>query len=151
MWMSVPLMLSQRSLTLSFLFILFSFSALQQWFPPYVFNSLIHSSASFLLLVLLVYFHFRYGIIQFCLFFKSSISWSNISCIFSVCASILFLRSWIIFSTTTWNYFFRKIACLHLVYSSWVYLVPFWEHISSAISFCATSVFASCVLQAVRL
>ena len=152
--MLVLLMLSQRSLILAFFFfILFAFSVLQQWFPPlclpvHLFILQPHLFCQSFQCI----FHFSYCISQFCLFFKSSISWSNISCIFSVCASILFLRSWIIFSTTL-NYFFRKIAYLHFTWFILLefYLVPFLGTCFSAISFCLTSVFASCVLQAVGL
>ena len=46
-------------------------------------------------------FHSTFYVVH--LFFKSSNSLLNISCIFSVCASILFLRSWIIFTIITSN------------------------------------------------
>ena len=45
----------------------------------------------------------------FCLVFISSNSLLNISCIFSVCASILLLRSWIIFTIITLNSFSSRL------------------------------------------
>ena len=48
--------------------------------------------------------------ISICLFFSSSRSLFNISCIFSVHASILFLRFWIIFTIITLNSFSGRLS-----------------------------------------
>ena len=73
----------------------FLYSVQQQWFPPFCLPAhlfiLLHHL--FCYWFLLVFFHFSYCL---SLFFKSSCSLLNISCIFSVCDTILFLRSQII-------------------------------------------------------
>ena len=71
----------------------FLYSVLQQWFPPtlqltYSFFCLIYSAIDSFYSV----FHFS-CIVHLCLFFKTSSSFLNISCIFSICASILLPRS----------------------------------------------------------
>ena len=56
-------------------------------------SSRIHSSASVILLLIpFRVFHFSYCIFHLCLFFKSSSSLLNISCIFLICASTHFPR-----------------------------------------------------------
>ena len=92
--------LSQRSLRLLISFHSFFF-VLWQWFPPFFLHthlfycfiySPIPSGAFFIFIIPL----FNW------LFFISSSSLLRISCIFSVCASILFQRSWIIFTIILW-------------------------------------------------
>ena len=87
--------------TLHVFSLFFLHSVLWQWFPPFFFPthlfycfiySPIPSGAFFIFIIPL----FNW------LFFISSSSLLGISCIFSVCASILFLRSWIIFTTIFW-------------------------------------------------
>ena len=87
-------MLSQRSLRLySFLFILFSiFCSVVVISTIQSSRSFIHSSASVILLFI------PSSIIHLCLFFNSSRSLVNISCIFSIFASIFPPRSWIVFT-----------------------------------------------------
>ena len=106
--MLVCLMLTQRSLRLSsILFILFSLfcsSAVISPFclPAYLFVLLpqlfCYSSVFFVSVIVLF--------ISVCLFFSFSRSLLNISCIFSICVSILFPRFWIIFTIIT-QFFFR--------------------------------------------
>ena len=53
-----------------------------------------------------------------CLFFSSSRSLLNTSCIFSICASILFPRSWIIFAIITLNSFSGRLPiCSSFIWS----------------------------------
>ena len=91
------------------LFIFFSFfflcSVLQQWFPPFCppGNFSILMPQLFCCWFLLVYCS--------CLFFSSSRSLINISRAFS----ILFLRSWIIFTIIILDYFFWKVTYLHFI------------------------------------
>ena len=93
MQMFMRLMLSQRSLRLPFFSFLSLYSVLWQWFPPfcpqiiYRFFCLIYSAVD----------SFQ-CIMHLCLFFSSSRSLVNISWIFLISASILFPRSWIIFT-----------------------------------------------------
>ena len=69
-------------------------------------NSLIRPSASVIPLIpSSVFFHFSYCVAHHCLFFNSSRSLLNISCIFLIHDSTLFLRSWIIFTNITLNSF----------------------------------------------
>ena len=75
-------------------------------------SSLIHSSAPFILLLILSSVFFISGFELFtsvCLFFTYSSSLLNISCIFLVYTSILFLRSWIIFTIITLNSFLGRL------------------------------------------
>ena len=104
------LMLSQRSLKLSsFLFILL----LQLCFMAVISiilssSSLTHSSASFILLLIcssVLFIAVSVLVILICLFFSSSRPLLNSSCMFSVCASILYLRSWIAFTVSSPNSF----------------------------------------------
>ena len=86
----------------SFLFILFSL-----FYSTAVISTIIssrshfHSSASVILLLIpgsVFFILVVVLLISVCLFFSSSRSLLNTSYIFSICASILFLRSWIIFT-----------------------------------------------------
>ena len=103
-------------------------------------GSLIRSSVSVTLLLIpssIFIFYFSYYIVHFCLFFISSSSLLNISCIFSICAFIIFLRSWIIFTIITLN-LVDCLSPLHLAVLFVSYLVPSSGTYSSAISFCLT-------------
>ena len=114
------LLLSQRSLRLLSYFFSFFFlySAMLQLFPLfYLPVSLIHSSASVILLFVpfIMFFYFHYHVVHCWLFFISS-RYLNISCIFSICVSILFfcapilfLRFWISFTILTLNSFSGKL------------------------------------------
>ena len=83
----------------SFLFILFSlFCSMAEISYHSVSRSPTHSSASGTLLLVPSSIFFISVIIHLCLFFSS---WLNISCIFLIHASNLFLRSWIIFTIVT--------------------------------------------------
>ena len=106
MQMLVHLMLSQRSLRLSsFLFILFSIFCLVEVVSTILSSSsFIYSSASVILLLIPSNILF----ISVCFFFSYSKSLVNISCIFSIFASILFQRSWIIFTIIIMDYFSRS-------------------------------------------
>ena len=77
-----------------------------QWFLPFCLS--VHSFVPFPQLFcywfLPVYFHFSYCNVHLCLFSVSSL---NISCIFSISASSLFLSSSIIFTVSTLSSFFR--------------------------------------------
>ena len=108
MLMLVHLMLSHGLLgCLHFFFFPFFFlySVLWQWFRPFCLPDL--------------FFCVSYSamdsfqcIVHLCLFFSSPRSLVNISCIFS----ILFLRSWIIFTIIILNFFFSwKVAYLHFI------------------------------------
>ena len=102
-------MLSQRYFRLSsFLFSLFCSVAV---ISAILFSSsLICSYASVtLLLTPSSVFLFQLLFISVCLFFSSSRSLLNISCIFCICASILFLRSWLIFTIITLNSFLGRL------------------------------------------
>ena len=106
------LMLSQRSLRLSsFLFILFSIYCSMAEISTILYSrSFIHSSASVTLLLIpsSVY-----------LFFNSYRSLVNFSCISSIFASIVFLRSWIIFTIVILNYLLEGcLFPLHLLFFS---------------------------------
>ena len=91
MQMSVCLMLSQRSLRLSsFLFILFSvFCSVAVISTILSSMSFVHASAS----VIQLWIPSSILFFSVCLFFSFRRSSVNISCIFSIFASILFLRS----------------------------------------------------------
>ena len=54
-------------------------------------------------------FHFSYCIVHLCLFFSSSRSLLDISCIFLIYVSILFPRFWIIFTLMTLNSFSYRL------------------------------------------
>ena len=106
--MLVCLMLSQKSLRLSsILFILYSLFCLVAVISTILSsNSLIRSSASVILLLIPSSVFLISVIVLFItvyLFFSSSRSLLNISCIFS----ILFLRFWIIFTIITLTFFGR--------------------------------------------
>ena len=82
---------------------LFLHSVSQHWFPPPSFSSFIYSYASFILLLIpfSVFFYFS-CIIHLCfLSLKSFCFLLNIPWIFSICASIIFLRLQIIFNIVT--------------------------------------------------
>ena len=119
------LILSQRSLRLSsFLFILFSlFCSAAVVSTTLYFSSFIHSSASVFLLVILssAFINFSYCLISVCLFFNSYRSLLTITCVILICASILFLRSCIIFTIITLNTFSGRFAYL--------YQLLFWDFI----------------------
>ena len=59
----------------------------------------------------------------------------NISYVFLICASILLLRSWIIFTITTLTFFPKQFVCVHLVLPGF-YLAPSSRTYFSAVSFC---------------
>uniref|UniRef100_A0A8C6BAV5 Uncharacterized protein n=1 Tax=Monodon monoceros TaxID=40151 RepID=A0A8C6BAV5_MONMO len=130
------LMLSQESLRLSsFLFILFSlFCSAAVNSTILSSRSLIHSSASVILLLIpSSVFSFQLlfcsPVCLFfnssrCLFFNSSSSLLNISCIFSLFASILFPKSWIIFTTIILIFLDSCLSPLHLVVFRGFYFVP---------------------------
>ena len=110
MRMLICLMLSQRSLKLSsFLFILllkFCFMAVISTILSS--SSLTYSSASFIMLLIcssVLFIAVSVLFILVCLFFSSSRSLLNSSCIFWVCASVLYLRSWISFTVSSPNSF----------------------------------------------
>ena len=64
-------------------------------------------------------------LISVCLFFSSSRSLVNISCIFSIFISILFPRSWIIFTIIILNYFSGRLhISTSLIAFLGFYLVP---------------------------
>ena len=140
------LTLSQRSLRLSsFVLILSSFFPLCSIYFHHSFTSLILSSASAVLLlfpsrVLLIWVITLFIIGQ--LFFTSSRSLLNTSCIFSVlvsrlfiCNSIWFSRFWIIFTIIILNYFSGRLPispsfvwfCGHLScsFTCWIFLCLF--------------------------
>ena len=84
MWILVHLMLSQNPLRLSsFFFFILSFfslySVLSQWYPPFCLPGHLSINLIFILS----------SVLLICLFFSSSWSLVNISCIFSIFASIL--------------------------------------------------------------
>ena len=108
MQMLVHLMLSQRSLRLSsFLFILFSIFCLVEVVSTILSSSsFIYSSASVILLLIPSNILF----ISVCFFFSYSKSLVNISCIFSIFASILSPRSWITFTIIILNSFSGRLA-----------------------------------------
>ena len=112
--MLVCLVLSQRSLrSFSIFFILFSLLCSSAVISTILSSSsLIHSFASVILLLIPSSVFFISVIVLFfsvCLFFSSSRSLLNTSCIFSIYVSILFLRFWIIFTIITLNYFLCKL------------------------------------------
>ena len=100
MQMLVCLMLSHRSLDCpAFFFILFSlFCSVAVISTTLSSSSLICSSACYSAIPSSVFF-ISVIVLSNCLFLKSSCSLLNISCSFLVCASILFLRPWIIFTS----------------------------------------------------
>ena len=111
-WMLLCLMLSQRSLTVlssfqSVFFILllgsyFKHSVCQLTYSFFCFSY--SAIASFKCI-----YHFSYCVVHLCLFFSSSRSLLNISFIFSMNASILFQRFWIIFTIITLNSFSGRL------------------------------------------
>ena len=56
-----------------------------------------------------MYFYFSPCLVNLCLFFSSSRFSVNFSCIFLIQASILFPRSWIMFTVITLNYFLDRL------------------------------------------
>ena len=142
------LTLSQRSLRLSsFVLILSSFFPLCSIYFHHSFTSLILSSASAVLLlfpsrVLLIWVITLFIIGQ--LFFTSSRSLLNTSCIFSVlvsrlfiCNSIWFSRFWIIFTIIILNYFSGGLlSSLLLIGLAGIYHVPLPAEYFSAFAFC---------------
>ena len=81
------------------------------------------------------------------LFFKCSISLINISCIFLVCASILFPRFWIIFAIITLTPFTGRLPISsHLVVLIGFYLAPSSTTYFSVISFFSDLLQPSCRL-----
>ena len=120
MRMLVHLMLSQRSLRLSsFLYIPFSLFCSAAVISTILSSgSLVHSSVSVILLLIPSSVFFISVIVLFtsvCFFFSySRSSLLNISCNFSICASILFPRTWIIFSIITLNSFSCLLYLLNL-------------------------------------
>ena len=109
MWILVHLMFSQRSRRLSSFYpppFFFQYSVSQQCFPPFCLTG--HSS------VLLPQLFCYWFLLMCCssLFFSSSRSLVNISCIFS----ILFLRSWVVFTIVIWISFSGRLSIsIHLV------------------------------------
>ena len=74
-----------------------------------------------------------------CLYFSSSMSLLNISCIFSIHASSLFLKSWIIFTIITLNFFSGSLPItISFSWSLSFYLSPSSVTYYSVISFCLT-------------
>ena len=123
MRMLVHLTLPQRSLSLSlFLFILFSL------FCSAAVVSTILSSRSFICSasVILLLIPSSGLFVSVYLVFISSRSLVITSCIFSTFASILFPRSWIIFTILILNFFFLEsfLSPLNLVVFLGFYLVP---------------------------
>ena len=106
----------------------FLYSVLLQWFHQSIFQLtysffcfiywLIHSSV-FLFWITVLF-------TSACLFSKSSRSLANISYISSVCTSILFLRSWIIFTLITLNSF-SGILPISTSYFWSLYCSPIWN------------------------
>ena len=112
-------LMSQGSLRLSLLsFIPFSlFSSVAVISPTLSSSSFLFSSYSFFCLrysaidSFQCIFHFSQHVVHHCrLFFSSSRSLLNMSYIFLICAFILFLRSWIILSIITMNYFWGRLS-----------------------------------------
>lgn len=71
-------------------------------------------------------FHFIYSVVQHCLFFSSLMSILNISCIFSICASILFPRFWDHLYSHCSEFFFQVNYLFPLNFSHLIgfYLAP---------------------------
>ena len=91
----------------SFFFILlhdsdFHYSVFQ---ITYSFLCLSYSAIDFLWCI----FRFIYCVAHLCFFFRFSIRLLYISFIFSICAIILFLRYWVIFTVITLNYFSGRL------------------------------------------
>ena len=86
------------------------------------------------------------------LFFKDSKLFIKASCILSVFASILFLRSWIIITITTLNSFSARLSISTSLILLELYIVLLFGTYISAVSFCGKfSVFVVSVPQAARL
>ena len=134
---------SLRSLKLSsFPFIIFPYSAPQQWFPPVClqltrrqFSLLVPLPHLFCCWFLLCAFHFSYYILQLCLFFVFSNSLLRISCNFSLhpfFSKVLGSSLWSLLWTLS------QVDCLsplHLVVLRF-YLVLLSGLYSFAVSFC---------------
>ena len=74
-----------------------------------------------------------------CLYFSSSRSFLNISCLFSTYASRFSPRCWIIFTSLLWILFPLDCLCpLHLVVLLGFYLIPSSGMHSFPVSFCLT-------------
>ena len=135
-------MLSQRSLRLSsFLFTLFSlFCSMAVISTILSSRSLICSSASVILLLIpSSVFFISLTVLFNCLFFSTSRSLLNTSYMVLICATILFLRSWIIFTIITLNSFSGRLCIsTSLVILLGFYLFPSSGTYSPALSFCLT-------------
>ena len=114
-WILMHLILSQSSLKLSsFLFILFSFVFFILFHSCEFHHSVFQLTYPFFCLIdfaidsFYCIFHLLH--LPLCLFFISSGSSLNISCIFLVCASILFPRFWILFTVITLNSFSGRLS-----------------------------------------
>ena len=132
------LILFQRSVRLSsFLFILFSlFRSAAVVSTTLYFSSFIHSSASVFLLVILssVFINFSYCLI--CLFFNSYRSLLTITCVILICASILFLRSCIIFTIITLNTFSGRLPISTSCCSGILSFTFLWDIFLCRLIFC---------------
>ena len=105
MWMSVHLMLSQTSLKPSSVFHSCFFILFCNFY-----HSVFQLNYLFFCLIFLLFIPSSVFVIHIALFifffpFNSSISLLKISCNFLICAWILFLRSWVIFTIITVSYF----------------------------------------------
>ena len=101
-------------------------------------SSLIHSSDSVILLLIPSSVFFISVVMLFisvCLFFSSSRSLLNISCIFSFCASILFQRFCILFTIITLNSFSGRLPISSSFSLVGFYLAPSFVTYFFAISF----------------
>ena len=128
----------------------FLYSVLQQWFPSFCLQN--HLSA---LLPLLFFFHYFYCIFQFnyyivhlYLLLSSPMCLSNIYCIFSILACILFPRFCIIFIIIIIQFLEGCLSQLHLlVFIGFHHVSSPWTY-SSTISFYLLSVIVVSILKA---
>ena len=119
-WLLVWLFLSQNSLRLSLILFTLFFYSIQHLFPPFCFPTHL-----FILLPQLVCYWFFFWCIpsfqllcfHLCLFFSSSRSLLNISCIFLIHASILFPIFWIIFTILTLKCFSCRVPISSFIWS----------------------------------
>ena len=97
----------------------FLYSAPWQLFPPFYLPGQLFLLLPQVILLLISFSVFFISVIVLfitvCLFFSSSRSLLNSSYIFSIFASILFPRSWIIFTIIILNSFFWKVPYLHFI------------------------------------
>lgn len=124
-----------------FSFILFLYSVLWQWFPPFYLLAYLFILLPKLLLgnrFLLAYFHFHLLHCFLSVCFKSFSSLLNISCLFFICASILFLRFWVIFTIITVHSFFKLTISSSFSSSCEFYFVTSFAVYFSVVSFCLT-------------